>query len=52
MNKAAFVFGDQLTLNNEIFKGDKNIPIILIESINECTKIINNKNHSFFLSRR
>ena len=33
MNKAAFVFGDQLTLNNEVFKGDKNIPIIMIESI-------------------
>ena len=51
MNKAAFVFGDQLTLNNEVFKGDKNIPIIMIESINECTKIINNKNRIvFFIS--
>lgn len=51
MNKAAFVFGDQLKLNNEIFEDDKNIPIILIESINECTKIINNKNRIvFFIS--
>ena len=51
MHKAAFVFGDQLTLDNEIFKDDKSIPIILIESINECTKIINNKNRLvFFIS--
>ena len=51
MNKAAFVFGDQLTLNNEVFKDDKDIPIIMIESINECTKIINNKNRIvFFIS--